>query len=975
MSDKTANGFITENGRNRYLTGISIWAMAFGCVIGWGCFVMPGTTFLPDAGPVGTAAGIALAACMGLIMCANYSWLVQKHPEGGGSYAYTRMALGEDHAFLAAWSLELAYISLLWANASAFVLLARYLVGDVLQWGFHYTVAGYDVYCGEVLVTMMIETGFGLITCFGKRLANALRTVLAVVLFVSVIILFVGVAAHTGFDGMFSPAFSDREPAGIQILNIAVLAPWMYVGFEVVVHSVGEVRFSARKIFSYAAVAIITGMIVYILLALTAAADTPSGYADWSEYVSGLDRERGIMAMPVFYNSWKAMGDWGIRLVGIASFSALATSMMGFHRAAARVLKNMAAANLLSEKIAYVNDDGIPINASILVWLLSLPIPFVGRTAIGWNADVSTLSVAIVYVYISLCAWKTARGDGNKGVMASGVMGVISSAAVLFFLLVPNIFAVDALATESYLMLAVWSLAGMLYYWYVFSRDRKHRFGNSTIMWIMMLFLLFFSINVWGRLDTQEKIESVSGDAGDFVNTVLARSSLIQLAIIVVALFIMFRLFVTMLRREKELDLQIIKAEERDRAKSEFLSNMSHDIRTPMNAIVGFTDLAMLDTGNKEKMEEYLGKIKASSSHLLALINDILEMSRIESGKIELKEEPVNLPELLSDLQAIIIGQAEAKQQELMIDSRMTDANVLCDRLRLNQVMLNLISNAIKYTPSGGRIAVSFVQKTPVKDGRASYEIRVKDNGIGMSEEFASRIFEAFEREQTSTVSGIQGTGLVMAITKTLVDMMGGEIFLDTEKGRGSEFTVLLDFSVTSIAPDISSDTVTGQAESSGKGEETDSSGTDAGEAGLEGRRVLLVDDIEINRQMAMMMLQMQGIEVEEAADGTEAVRMVESSEPGYYDAVLMDIQMPVMDGYEAARSIRALDDPILSGVPVIAMTANAFAEDIKKAEDAGMNGHIAKPIDVNILVRTLKDILSGSPEDPKEDIGGNDGR
>ncbi|MCR5661798.1 MAG: amino acid permease [bacterium] len=737
---------------------------------------------------------------------------------------------------------------------------------------------------------------------------------------------------------MFYPPFSFEGSIGLQILNVAVFAPWLFVGFEVVAHSVDEVKFNVRNIFVLAGLAVFSGMLVYIMLNLTGAASTPDNYANWHEYVSDLYSLSGMESWPVFYNAYKAMGNFGIILIGLAAFSALSTSVLGFHRAAARVLMHMAEGRLLPERFAKVNKHGIPVAASLLVLIASIPMPFLGRTAVAWNADVSTLSVAIVYAYISICAYITAKENGSKTGMICGVAGVLMSALVFIFLLVPNIFAVNALAKESYFMLAVWSILGIIYYWIIFSKDKENRFGNSTIMWLMMLFLLFFSANVWVRQQIQDRIESNLGTGESIVSAALTWGNLMQMAIVVTALVIMFNLFSTMLKRVKELDIRVIKEKERSKAKSDFLSNMSHDIRTPMNAIIGFTDLALLDVKDAGKTEDYLHKIKSSSDHLLALINNVLEMSRIESGKIELNYSKMDICAAFEELDTFVGKQAKDKKQNFIIDnSGVTDRFVLCDMLRLRQVLLNLASNAVKYTPEGGEIRIS-LRETPQEGGNfADYEIKVTDNGIGMSKEFADRIFEAFERENTSTISGIQGTGLGMTITKQIVDLMGGTINLKTERGKGSEFTVNLRLEVC-------------------KGHTEDQEVIEQ-EVDFTGKRLLLVDDIEINREIALLNLEMMGFEVEQAADGTEAVSMVKEHESGYYDAVLMDIQMPAMDGYEATRAIRKLADSGRSNVPIIAMTANAFEEDKKNAADVGMNAHISKPISqeqINAVLRQL---------------------
>ena len=515
-------------------------------------------------------------------------------------------------------------------------------------------------------------------------------------------------------------------------------------------------------------------------------------------------------------------------------------------------------------------------------------------------------------------------------------------------------------------------------------------------------------------------------------------------------------------------------AETANRAKSTFLSNMSHDIRTPMNAVIDFTTLAVSNIDNKEKVRDYLGKILSSSNHLLSLINDVLDMSRIESGKIHLEETEVSLSDILHDLKTIISGHIYAKQLELYMDAMdITDEDVYCDKTRLNQVLLNLLSNAIKFTPAGGTVSVRLKQFPGAKKGSGLYEIRVKDSGIGMSQEFVQKIFSPFERERTSTVSRTQGTGLGMAITKNIVDMMGGTIEVRTEQGKGTEFIVRLplriqseqrsiekiaeledlkalvvddDFntcdSVTKILvkvgmrsewtlsgkeavlrarqsmelgdafhayiidwrlPDMNGIEVTRQIRSMGDDTpiiiltaydwsdievEARAAGVNAfcakplfmsdiretlmaaigqkqtgaedrilPEAGpdFRGRCILLVEDNELNREIAEELLKQYGFLVDIAENGAEAVKKVKNSAPGTYDLVLMDIQMPVMNGYEATEQIRALEDPALAKIRILAMTANAFDEDRKQALKCGMDGFLSKPIVMEELIRTLQ--------------------
>ena len=518
-------------------------------------------------------------------------------------------------------------------------------------------------------------------------------------------------------------------------------------------------------------------------------------------------------------------------------------------------------------------------------------------------------------------------------------------------------------------------------------------------------------------------------------------------------------------------------AETANQAKSTFLSNMSHDIRTPMNAIIGFTTLAVSNIDDKERVRDYLGKILSSSNHLLSLINDILDMSRIESGKIHLEETEVSLSEVLHDLKTIISGQIHAKQLELYMDVMdVTNEDVYCDKTRLNQVLLNLLSNAIKFTPAGGTVSVRLREYPGTQRGCELYEIRVKDNGIGMSQKFVQKIFSPFERERTSTVSRTQGTGLGMAITKNIVDMMGGTIEVQTEQGKGTEFIIRLplriqpenhriekiaeleglkalvvddDFntcdSVTKMLvkvgmrsewtlsgkeavlrarqsvemgdafhayiidwrlPDMNGIEVTRQIRSLGddtpiiiltaydwsdievearaagvtafcakpmfmsdiretlmaaigqKQAEAEDNILPAADSDFRGRRILLVEDNELNSEIAVALLSEYGFRVDTAEDGAEAVEKVKNSTQGDYDLVLMDVQMPVMNGYEATEQIRSLDDPSLAGITILAMTANAFDEDRKKALACGMNGFLSKPIVIEELINTLQNNL-----------------
>lgn len=421
-------------------------------------------------------------------------------------------------------------------------------------------------------------------------------------------------------------------------------------------------------------------------------------------------------------------------------------------------------------------------------------------------------------------------------------------------------------------------------------------------------------------------------------------------------------------KQKTALEVALDAAKRASVAKSIFLSNMSHDIRTPMNAIIGFTTLAMMHIDKKELVRDYLTKIETSGNHLLLLINDILDMSYIESGKIHLEEEECNLLEILHDLRDIMFSDLEAKNLNLLIDTiDVFNEEVICDRLRLNQILLNITSNAMKFTEAGGTISILLIQKNESHPEIANYEFHIKDTGIGMDADFLEHIFDPFERERNSTISGIQGTGLGMAITKNLVNMMSGTIKVNSEKGVGTEFVISLPFQKADYAS--KSTPVEGLNGTPAPVEEEgyDNCGGAANtqiqmgmqeDWSMSGKRLLLVDDNELNREIAVDIMSEFGVVVEEAENGQEAIQYLLQHGGGYYDAVLMDVQMPVMDGYEAAKRIRAMDDKALAQIPIIAVTANAFAEDKQRALEIGMNAHIVKPIQISELFQTIRSLM-----------------
>ena len=390
-----------------------------------------------------------------------------------------------------------------------------------------------------------------------------------------------------------------------------------------------------------------------------------------------------------------------------------------------------------------------------------------------------------------------------------------------------------------------------------------------------------------------------------------------------------------------------------NRAETIFLNSISHDIRTPLNVIIGYTALASDHVNEAQEVKRYLSKIQTASKHLLLLVNDVLDMSHIESGTLKLEHAPVYFPDVLEDLKSIVQTDISAKQLEFHVDTKnMVHKNVITDKLRLNQVLLNILENAVKYTRPGGKICFQIQELKGQEPGFAKYEFRVKDTGIGMSEEFIEHIFEPFSREQTSTVSGIEGMGLGMAVVKKIVDRMGGTIAVKSRQGEGTEVRVILLFKVSSRVAECETKVFKKTGQMKILSERGNSENL------LKGKKILLAEDNELNREIAVELLKEEGFILDTAEDGTIAVEKMRTAKPGQYDLILMDIQMPTMDGYEATRQIRKLKNPETANIPIVAITANAFEEDRQKALEAGMNEHVAKPIDLARLLEVVKKVL-----------------
>ncbi|MBR2963584.1 MAG: amino acid permease [Lentisphaeria bacterium] len=1136
---------------NRYLSFAGALALSFGYAVGWGAFVLPGSMFLPNAGPAGTIIGFLIGTVAITVLAFNFHKVTTHLQGAGGTYGFITKVFGQNHGFLMGWFLFLTYMAILWANATSLVLLARYLFGGALQFGFHYTMVGFDVYLGEVLLCLAAIVLCACACIAGRRLAIGLHTFFAFVLLAGVVTCFVAALfQHKGGMAGMGPAFSTSGPKAVQILRILAMVPWAFVGFEAVVQSSSEFRFPVKRTFSLLLAAILLAALTYILLALLPTLALPDGYSNWKEYNNALPGLTGIAGMPVFSAAKKALGPLGVAVIGGSMLSGQLTALFATYIAVSRLMRAMADDEMIPQWFGKCNGEGNPVNAILTVMCISLPIPFLGRTVIGWPVDLSNLGAAIAYGYISAAALVIIgkeKGVDHTVEKTAGVFGLAMSIVFSVLMLVPNYLSGSSLSTESYLLLVIWCFVGFLMYRRVFIMDVHGRFGKSTVVWITVLIVIFFSSLMWFRLAVCDSAKDAYGalvggivtaetvrKSISHVNTDILVKSALELFILVSSLAVILNLFSILHKRERQYYIEKLKAEENakrtkdsligarlnnqklagvnrelreytetiekqrqleaelrkqlekkqeeleealqmaqdaNRAKTTFLSNMSHDIRTPMNAIIGFTGLAESHIHDTERVQEYLTTISHSSEHLLSLINDILDMSRIESGRMSLHEKEESLSEILHSIRDIVHADIKAKQHNFTIDAvDVRNELVYCDKLRLNQVLLNLISNAIKYTHPGGTITLRIAQKDASRTGYGLFEFRCRDNGIGMSEDFVKTIFDPFTREETTTVSRIHGTGLGMAITRNIVEMMGGRITVASKKGEGTEFVISVEFRIADMEmPDLVIPELKGlrslvvdndinacrsiadmlqtiglRSESCVSGKEAvarteeslrhgdrfkvyvvdwlmpDANGVEtvrrirevagagafiiiltsydwtdiekeAREAGangfiskpvfpsdlqrvllqlcgkanpdqtgaeeeivsLKGKKVLMVDDNELNLKLGTLQLKQQGMIVDTALNGQTAVNMIWENGVDTYDLVLMDVTMPVMDGYEATSIIRKL--PGGNKLKILAFSANAFEEDRERSLNAGMDGHIAKPLKVDELLSELK--------------------
>lgn len=955
-----------------YLGMFGFWGLAFGCAVGQGAFVMPGGTFLPIAGPIGTAVGIAVGALVMIVLAKNYHNLMNRFPDSGGTYTYTKKCFGYDHGFLSAWFLILTYVAILWANATALPVIARIVFGNLFQFGFHYEIAGYHIYFGEILLSAA-AIAISAAICLKKSFAANLQAVMGVVLLLILAAVFIAaLLPHDNAAPMAKPSFSPNNNTVSGIFTIFALTPWAFAGFESTSHSAAEAKFSLKKSFSILTAALVTGAFAYISLVLLATSAVPESGWTWARYVSNLGNYSGAASQPTFFAAQSVFGVFGKYLLGIAALCGIATGLIGNFIAVSRLLSNMAEDRILPDWLGKSDKNFVPRRAILIVLAVSLIIPFFGRTAISWIVDVTTVGGTIAYVLTSASALKVARQEKAKADFVFAIIGLVFSFFFAMAFLIPNLISVKTLATESYLIFAAWGMLGFLVLYCLLRKDKERRLGRSNVALIVMLGLVIFTSTVWIRQATDKTIENavtpiqtyytdILGKAGvdtvtsatrpagaylretlEKVDGTLSIATGVQIGLIILTVALLFLIYARIQKREKQIEVEKMLAEENSRAKTSFLSNMSHEIRTPMNAIIGLDNIALRDPDLSAGTREHLKKIGASAKHLLALINDILDMSRIESGRMVLKDEEFLFRELIEQVNIIINSQCLDKglNYTCLTGSDMCDYYV-GDDMKLKQVLINILGNSVKFTEAPGDITLT-VEQTEITDGKCTLKFIMRDTGIGMDKEYLPKIFESFSQEDATSTNRYGGSGLGMAITKNFVEMMGGSIEVESEKGVGSVFTVTvrLKESKREYEPEKEEESYL------------------KNETNLEGKRILMAEDVDANAEILADLLELEGIESQRAENGQRAVEMFAEKPEGYFDAILMDVRMPVKDGLSATKEIRLLNRPDAKTVPIFAMTANVFDEDIKQSYAAGMNAHLSKPIEPDKLYATLREYI-----------------
>lgn len=940
-------------GPSRCVSALAAWAVAFGCAVGWDAFTMPEKDLLTKAGPLGTVIGIIIGGLVMAVIAWNYHSMIKRYPGPGGVYTYATKAFGSDHGFICSWFLCLAYVAIVWADTTALMIVSRYMFGDLFMYGFRYSVAGVEVSLGH-LVMSSSAIAIVVALCLRRRMAICMQTVLAIVFAVGIVVCFAAAAiCHTGGFETMAPAFqTDGSTHLMQVLRVVAFSPWLFIGFEAISNLSGEFSFPLRRSFAVMLAALGASVLAYSLLSIIPALVPDGAAGGWQQLIANRDDCRTIAI------SGASLGRAGVTVLGITMIGAVFTNLIGNTIAASCLLAAMADDGVLPAWFGRRNRDGARSTASIAIGVLSIVVSALGAKVIEIIVDVAAIGAGIAYAYTSAATLKMARAEGDRTGKATGLCGLVFSIAIFLSFIIPNaVTEKPMMVTESYLVVVFWCLLGLLFFLSVFRRDRVRRFGHSIVVWISLIAMILFMSVIWIRQTTYETTEKAYEDIAAGHEQALANASagvedagwrdalharfsqvygsifsnsLVQGGITVLALTLMFCLYSILRRREIALERE--KAE----AKRYFFSTVSHDIRTPLNAIIGFSEMLSSGLKTEEERRQAYDAISVSGKTLLGLINDVLDLSRLESGKMAITPEPTDCALLMREL-------AEA----FRISSTKPDVEIKCivgdmplimiDPLRIRQIVFNLVGNAVKFTDRGFvELRASYVIPKGSHDGVLLIE--VEDTGHGISEADLKKISSAYV-QVGSKLSRNGGTGLGLAICKQLAEAMGGQLGVKSVLGSGSTFTVEISgVKPAKTAPAPAPETVPQKpvrpaATHRRKG------------------RVLIVDDSKMNITVLRALLRNTGdFEIVSAMDGREALAILESEGPGGYDFVFTDMWMPELDGAGLVRAIRA--NPALKDLRVVAVTADVEMKG--SSDNLGFDGMLFKPVTTATLGEML---------------------
>ena len=943
---------------------LAAWALAFGCAVGWDAFVMPWNDFLPVAGPLGTAIGVLVGALVMAIVAWNFHVMINRLPGPGSVYSYAAAAFGADHGFLCGWFLCFTYMAIVWLDATILGVVAHYAFGTFFRFGFRYTVAGLDVHFGYILLSVAAIAVAAAICC-RRRFARALQTVFAVVFLAGIVACFLAALRQGGGFGAMTPVFAtgpEAPPPLSQILRIVALAPWLFIGFETVSIVSGNPRFPAKRAFLIMMAALATSVAAYALLAAIPALAPGEGTPNWTAAVA-------LIAEPLEDSAFAAaaapLGAAGKAVVVATLLAAIFTNLVGNTIAASRLLCAMAADGALPAWLGRTTPNGAPRNAVLAIAALSVFVIPLGRTATTIVVDLALVGSALAYAYTSAATLKTARATASRVSRATGLVGLVLSIVILLLYILPAFTAHTSLmSTQSYLVVVLWCIAGLAAFLFVFRHDKTRRFGQSTVVWLSLSAVVLFMAFLWIRKSTtettQRALEAVIAHHEalhqseyhlgrdpsppvpdwrpalraelDIVNRAILRDNLVQTCLAVLAFALMFALYTILRRREHQHEL------EKARAKSYFFSTVSHDIRTPLNAIIGFSEMLKSGIDDPAERTQALDSIAVSGKTLLGLVNDVLDLSKLESGKMEIAPEPTDVPALLR----LVLDSFRAAGSNHAFDLRFNVPPMpllLLDPQRLRQIAFNLLGNAVKFTHQG-YVELRASYALPPGAGTGAFTLQVEDTGCGISPEDLARIGSAYVQLGNSrTRNG--GTGLGLAICRQLASAMGGTLSAASTLGKGSTFTITLPSVPPAPRPAPSSPPATpSQPVPSVPPAQASAP-----------RRILLVDDSKMNLMVLKAHLKHLGnFDLAFATDGQQALELLNAPANPPFDLVFTDMWMPNLDGDALVRAIR--DNPRLASIRVVIVTADVELQ--ANAAALGFDAILLKPVTTDKLSAIL---------------------